>query len=303
MFSSYPWAYAERTIDYRLSTIVGEKSNAASQNIYDTPGVAHLDADETTWKRPTILDPGSTPPSGLAAELFTDGSKKKELTHAGWGMWGVTLNTSTGEPTLIVEAKGPVPICTDDPDFIGAERGTNMTGELTGIYKALREIQDNIENGGKILLRFDCIPALMLACGLWKSKSNNALIRILNETWAAVMETHEMICMHAKGHTDIYGNKRADALADEGAKSQSDIFKYRAIDEVGGPVRFAEKYACGDSGRDCDMERKYAGKKRARKMKRLRNESEHHWKAIENHLRHIGAAGVDQVTDLDLGHE
>ena len=117
------------------------------------------------------------------------------------------------------------------------------------------------------------------------------------------METHEIFCMHAKGHTDIYGNKRADALADEGAKSQSDIFKYRAIDEVGGPVRFAEKYVCGDSGRDCDMERKYAGKKRARKMKRLRSESEHHWKAIENHLRHIGAAGVDQVTDLDLGHE
>ena len=42
-----------------------EKSNAASQNIHDTPGVAQLDADETTWKRPNVLEPGSTPPSGL----------------------------------------------------------------------------------------------------------------------------------------------------------------------------------------------------------------------------------------------
>ena len=47
--------------------------------------------------------------------------------------------------------------------------------------------------------------------------------------------------MHAKGHTDIYGNKRADALADEGAKIESDVFKFRAIEELGGPVRFAEK--------------------------------------------------------------
>ena len=262
-----------------------------------------MDADETSWKRPTILEPGSTPPSGLAAELFTDGSKKKEITHAGWGMWGVTLNTSTGEPTMIVEAKGPVPTCSDDPAFIGAERGTNMTGELTGIYKALKEVQENVEKGGKVLLRFDCIPALMLACGLWKSKVSDALIQTINSTWSAVTETHEIICMHAKGHTDIYGNKRADELADEGAKSESDTFKYRTIDEVGGPVRFAEKYVRGDCGRDCDMERKYAGKKRARKMKKLRNENENHWKAIENHLRHIGAAGREQVSDFEPGHD
>ena len=119
-----------------------------------------MDADEKTWKRPTILDPGSTPPSGLAAEVFTDGSKKKELTHAGWGMWGVILNTSTKEPAMIIEAKGPVPTCSDDPAYIGAEKGTNMTGELTGIYKALREVHENIEKGGQIQLRFDCIPAL-----------------------------------------------------------------------------------------------------------------------------------------------
>ena len=81
------------------------------------------------------------------------------------------------------------------------------------------------------------------------------------------------------------------------------LFDYSTIDEVGGPVRFAEKYVCGDCGRDCDMERKYAGKKRARKMKKLRNENENHWKAIENHLRHIGAAGREQVSDFEPGHD
>ena len=39
----------------------------------------------------------------------------------------------------------------------------------------------------------------------------------------------------------------------------------------------------------------YAGKKRARKMKRLHEiqKTEQHWKAIESHLRHIGAAGAE----------
>ena len=86
--------------------------------------------------------------------------------------------------------------------------------------------------------------------------------------------------MHAKGHTDIFGNKRADALTDEGAKIDSDETRYRTSDELGGLARIAEKYVVGDSGRDCDLERKYAGKKRARKMKRLRNENEHHSKLV-----------------------
>ena len=150
-------------------------------------------------------------------------------------MWGVTLNTSTGEPTVIVEAKGPVPTCSDDPAFIGAEKGTNMTGELTGIYKALKEVQENVEKGGKVLLRFDCIPALMLACGLWKSKVSDALIQTLNSTWSAVTETHEIICMHAKGHTDIYGNKRADALADEGAKAKAISSNTERLTKWAGP--------------------------------------------------------------------
>ena len=32
---------------------------------------------------------------------------------------------------------------------VGAERGTNMTRELTGIYKVLKEVQENVERGGR----------------------------------------------------------------------------------------------------------------------------------------------------------
>ena len=124
--------------------------------------------------RPIFLDPGTTPPDDLAAEIFTDGSKKTEVTHAGWGMWGVLLN-ATGDVTQIIEAKGHVPTNNDDFDYLGAERGTNMTGELTGICKALQEIQNTVPRGARVLLRFDCIPALMLASGIWKTNLNKKL--------------------------------------------------------------------------------------------------------------------------------
>ena len=80
--------------------------------------------------RPTFLDPGSAPPDDLAAEIFTDGSKKTDVMHAGWGMWGVLLN-AMGDVTQIIEVKGHVPTGSDDTEYLGAERGTNMTGELT----------------------------------------------------------------------------------------------------------------------------------------------------------------------------
>jgi len=121
--------------------------------------------------RPTFLDPGSAPPDDLAAEIFTDGSKKTDVMHAGWGMWGVLLN-AMGDVTQIIEAKGHVPTGSDDTEYLGAERGTNMTGELTGIYKALQEIQNTVPCGARVLLRFDCIPALMLASGIWKTNLN-----------------------------------------------------------------------------------------------------------------------------------
>ena len=135
----------------------------------------------------------------------------------------------------------------------------------------------------------------MLASGIWKTNLNKKLVENVNDLWRAILKNYDVLCMHAKGHSRIFGNTRADTLADEGARLARDSYQYRTTDEFGGPVRFAEKYIPGDCGRDCDLERKYAGKKRARKMKRLHEiqKTEQHWKAIESHLRHIGAAGAE----------
>ena len=85
----------------------------------------------------------------------------------------------------------------------------------------------------------------------------------------------------------------------EGATLESDAFSYKTIDEFGGAIRFAELYHPADSGRDCDMERKYAGKVRARKNRNFQKKENSHIAAIKSHLRHLGKGGAKVARVLE----
>ena len=66
-----------------------------------------------------------------------------------------------------------------------------MTGELTGICKALQEIQNTVPSGARVLLRYDCIPALMLASGIWKTNLNKKLVENVNDLWRAIKKKYD----------------------------------------------------------------------------------------------------------------
>ena len=238
------------------------------------------DEDEEMWKNkhriPTFIDPGDKAPNDITLEIFTDGSKTPECRSAGWGFWGVYFS-DTESPTQTVEAYGPVDRESEQ---------TNMTGELSAIYFALQEIKLT-PVGSKCLLRFDCIPAMMLATGVYKNKKNEDLVANVYREWSEVSQSHVLLHQHAKGHANIYGNVRADKAADKGTSAVSEVKEYRAVSELGGLVRFAEYYHASDCGRDCDLERKYAGKARARKHNTFKNNVKNHSRAIEGHLRHL----------------
>jgi len=165
-----------------------------------------------------------------------------------------------------------------------------MTGELTAIAHALTEIQAFPE-GATCLLRFDCIPAMLLAAGVFKPKVESALVSEVREMWLSTAEKYELLHMHVKGHARIYGNVQADANADRGTTENTGTFQYRTIAELGGSVRFAELYHPGDCGLDSDLERKYAGKKKAKKQQTFARFEDAHKRAIQNHLRHLGCKG------------
>jgi len=263
-----------------------------------------MDTDLYEWDSPGIdvsqifLDPGQRAPTELTAEFFSDGSHKPGSAKAGWGVWVAHLDSVTGMVSSVTEACGPVVVSaqsdssmSDDAQTpsasIGAEHASNMTAELSALFKVFEEIQ-KLPCNAKCLVRFDCIPAAMMAVGVYKSKTNQRLVSRVHLKWLEVSCSHRVVFMHAKGHSGIHGNVRADTLADKGTHRTNDLFVYRAVADLGGPARVAQFYSPADVGRDCDLERKYAGKKRAKKLQIFSKANESRLDMIRKQLRNIG---------------
>ena len=236
--------------------------------------------DDDSWERceamPPVqahfLNPGAAPPPGLALEVFTDGSLSPTGV-AGWGLWAVCFTVaSLFEVSDVITCQGPVVLDARSEHFAGAEKHTNMTAELTAIFQALCEVL-KLPDGSVCLLRYDCIPAILLAAGILRPKRNCGLVHRVHTLWQRVCQSHNLYVLHAKGHSAIYGNVQADRLAADGPQHEEGGSRDRkAVQALGGAVRFADLYVPGDCGRDCDLERKYAGKARAR---RARTRSKH----------------------------
>ena len=142
----------------------------------------------------------------------------------------------------------------------------------------------------------------MLAVGIFKAKTNTELIASVKSKWLLVSSQYSVHFMHAKGHSDIYGNIRADKLADKGATAERDEYNYRDIADLGGVVRFSQLYQAGDSGRDCDLEKKYSGKKRTKRIKIFTKATKNRLDTIRKQLRTCGleSARVAQIMhDID----
>ena len=109
--------------------------------------------------------------------------------------------------------------------------------------------------------------------------------------WLNTAEKYELLHMHAKNHANIYGNVRADKAADKGAVTTSEAREHKDVPDLGGLLRFAELYHSGDCGLDSDLERKYAGKRKALKKRKFERFEDVHMRAIQNHLRQLGCRG------------
>ena len=197
------------------------------------------------------------------------------------------MDPASSIPVGVLEAQGPVPDSSH----------TNMTGELWALLMAFREIQ-TLTAGSVCLVRFDCVPALMMAVGRYRPHKNADLVREVHLLYLEICTKYEVYFMHAKGHSGIFGNTRADALADTGAELDAPVHSYLTPNDLGGSVRLSERYTPGDCGRDADLERKYAGKKRSKKSRTAHAVEDPHTRAIRNHLRHLGIHGARAASIL-----
>ena len=206
------------------------------------------------------------------------------------------MDAATGMPTGTLDAEGPVDTLETESGKIEPEH-TNMTGELWGLMVAFREIQ-TLAPGSVVLVRFDCIPAVMLAVGSYRPHRNAELVHAVHQLYLDIRSKYNVYFMHAKGHSGIFGNTRADALADTGAELDVPVYRYLTPSELGGAVRISERYVCADCGAEADLERKYAGKRRARKTRTAQGVENGHTRAIRNHLRHLGIQGTQAAAIL-----
>ena len=145
-------------------------------------------------------------------------------TPAGWGVVVVIGDTGLGRGSgeILDEFSGRVVTDVDSPEFIGAEVGSNNTGELTAFAEALRWV---LRQGGEgdVVIRTDSTYAGNLADGTWKPKANRALVKSVRELWQEVGEMRIISWNHVRAHRGHRWNERADHLAARAAAGEDPV--------------------------------------------------------------------------------
>lgn len=154
-------------------------------------------------------------PAPLRADIFShevDGVVSVDGSFDnGRAGWGFTVALPGARTTL--DFAGPVALSTHY-GFIGAEIHSNNTGELSGLFFALRWVATQFR-GPRIIIEFDSTYAAGIACKRIKLSRNLALAM-------AVRIAHELVCVpivwrKAAAHTGSILNGHADSLAKYGA--------------------------------------------------------------------------------------
>jgi ribonuclease HI/exonuclease III len=212
------------------------------------------EADRTRMQR---RSPGEPPPANqkanTAAEtiaklaeivhglrVYTDGGCDGNGQRGVWGKagWGVhvveVLPDGTNNP--MADLWGPVitmDMQSDSRWCMGAEKGTNNTGELNGIGQGLMYLRDHDGTDDAAVFLYDSMYAANMVQGLWDPSSSVQMIRNIRTVLDDVREGRSLCGMprkvyfvHIKSHQDdasdnvtdvnVLGNVRADTLVQWG---------------------------------------------------------------------------------------
>jgi len=149
---------------------------------------------------------------------MNDGKGATKDTPAGWGF--VVVEGPTGpnhnEGTVVEEQSGRVITDSNHPLWIGADIGSNNTGELSAIYYALEWAK---ENATKVTIYSDSNYALNMTFGNWKPSTNKEMIQAIRTIAAQVANVVTIEHSHIRAHSGFKWNEVADRLADKGARS------------------------------------------------------------------------------------
>jgi len=134
--------------------------------------------------------------------------------------WGIAIYNEEGEE-IMTGLFGPVETKHNNEHFLGAEFGSNNTGELTAICEGLKWIIENDDSTKPIAFYYDSKYAAKITTGEYKAESNKYLAAKARTLLQQALNKRKIRFEHIKGHSNDKGNDAADELANKGAEGQT----------------------------------------------------------------------------------
>ena len=121
----------------------------------------------------------------------------------------------------LYEESGRVVTNDKAPEFLGAAKGTNNTGELSAVYHALTRANEVLPHGTQttVLVLADSMLAICTTTGAWAARSNRTLVNKNKRALARLRgKGIDVRFRHIRAHEGHRMNERADALAKQGGQ-------------------------------------------------------------------------------------